>query len=88
MDYPNIAEDMRATFKKARELPVDVFLSSHASFYRLAEKYPKLATRRPGDPNPFVDPKGYLAHADEFEETFETTLARQLAAAGGKSGQK
>src|SRR2546426_10608057 len=30
-DYPEIAEDMRATYKKAREFPVDVFLSSHSS---------------------------------------------------------
>src|SRR5262245_59565376 len=77
--YPRIVEDMRPTYKKARELPVDVSLSSHSSFYGLAQKYPKLATRRPGDPNPFVDPKGYLAHVDEFEKSFEAALARQLA---------
>jgi hypothetical protein len=87
-DYPNIAEDMRATYKKARELPVEVFLSSHSSFYGLAEKYPKLATRKPGDPNPFVDPKGYLAHVDQFEKTFEAALARQLAAAPGGGQNK
>src|SRR5215813_2382318 len=68
-DYPNIVEDMRGTYKKAREFPVDVFLSSHASFYRLAEKYPKLAMRGPNDPNPFVDPQGYKAHVDEYEKT-------------------
>ena len=87
-DYPGITEDMRATYKKARQLPVDVFLSSHTSFYGLAQKYPKLATRRPGDPNPFVDPQGYKAHVDEFEKTFEAALARQLAAAQGKGEQK
>jgi metallo-beta-lactamase class B len=83
-DYPGIAEDMRATYKKARELPVDVFLSSHTVFYGLDEKYAKLKTRREGDPNPFVDPKGYQAHVDEFEKIFETTLARQRAQAEGK----
>jgi len=87
-DYPGIAEDMRATYKKARQFPVEVFLSSHTSFYGLAQKYPKLATRRPGDPNPFVDPQGYKAHVDEFEKTFEAALARQLAAAQGKGEQK
>src|SRR5262245_17549095 len=79
-DYPGIVDDMRATYKKARALPAEVFLSSHASFYKLAEKYPKLEARRPGDPNPFVDPKGYQAHVDEFEKSFEAALARQLAA--------
>jgi metallo-beta-lactamase class B len=83
-DYPEIADDMRATYKKARALPVEVFLSSHASFYGLAEKYPKLAARREGDPNPFVDPQGYQAHVDEFEKTFESTLARQRAQADSK----
>jgi metallo-beta-lactamase class B len=87
-DYPNIVDDMRSTYKKAREFPVDIFLSSHASFYRLAEKYPKLATRGPNDPNPFVDPQGYKAHVDEYEKTFEAALARQLASAQGKGDQK
>jgi metallo-beta-lactamase class B len=86
-DYPGIVEDMRATYKKARQLPVQVFLSSHASFYGLAEKYPKLETRRPGDPNPFVDPKGYQAHVDQFEKTFETALAQQLAGGGRGRGR-
>jgi metallo-beta-lactamase class B len=87
-DYPEIAEDMRATYKKARQLRVDLFLSSHGSFYGLAAKYPRLATRRPGDPNPFVDPKGYQSHVDEFEKTFEAALAKQLAAAQSKGDPK
>jgi len=83
-DYPNIVEDMRATYKKAREFPVEVFLSSHASFYNMAAKYEKLQKRGPGDPNPFVDPKGYQAHVDEYEKSFEAALARQLAQAQAK----
>lgn len=80
-DYPNIVDDMRATYAKARELPVEVFVSSHGVFYGLDEKYEKLQSRGPGDPNPFVDPDGYRAHVDEFERTFEAALARQLAEA-------
>jgi len=86
-DYPTIAEDMRASYKKAREFPVEVFLSSHASFYGLADKYAKLQARREGDPNPFVDPKGYQAHVDEYEKTFEAALARQLADPGQGKGK-
>jgi metallo-beta-lactamase class B len=78
-NYPGIVEDFRATYKKARTFPVDVFLSSHASFYGLTAKYEKLKTRGPGDPNPFVDPQGYQAHVDEFEKTFEAALARRQA---------
>ncbi len=83
-NYPGIVEDFRATYKKARTFPVEVFLSSHASFYGLADKYAKLKARRDGDPNPFVDPKGYLAHVDQFEKTFEAALARQQAQPQGR----
>ena len=83
-NYPGIVEDFRATYKKARTFPVDVFLSSHASFYNLAAKYEKLKTRGEGDPNPFVDPEGYKAHVDEYEKSFEAALAKQQAQAAGK----
>src|SRR5690606_8967913 len=77
--YPNIVEDMRTTYRKAREIPAEVCVSSHGVFYGLDEKYTKLATREEGDPNPFVDPEGYKAHVDEQERLFEEALARQLA---------
>jgi len=83
-DYPQIVDDFRATYKKARTFPVEVFLSSHASFYGLQAKYEKLQKRGPGDPNPFVDPEGYKAHVDQFEKNFEAALARQLAQGEGK----
>ncbi|MES2626532.1 MAG: subclass B3 metallo-beta-lactamase [Pseudomonadota bacterium] len=83
-EYPEIVEDMRSTYKKARELPVDVFLSSHTIFYGLDAKYAKLMERKAGDPNPFVDPEGYKAHVDEFEKVFEETLAKQQAEAAAK----
>jgi metallo-beta-lactamase class B len=81
--YDGILDDFRATYKKARTFPVEVFLSSHASFYGLPAKYEKLKARKDGDPNPFVDPAGYKAHVDEFEKTFETAVAAPAAPAGG-----
>jgi metallo-beta-lactamase class B len=87
-DYPTIEEDMRATYKIARSLPAEVFLSSHAQFYGLAAKYEKLEARREGDPNPFVDPAGYKAHVDEFEKTFEAAVARQRNPVAGKGKGK
>jgi metallo-beta-lactamase class B len=83
-DYPEIVDDMRTSYKKARALPVEVFLSSHTIFYGLDAKYAKLMERKAGDPNPFVDPEGYQAHVDEFEKVFEDTLARQQAEAQAK----
>jgi metallo-beta-lactamase class B len=79
-DYPEIVADYRATFAKARSLPVDVFLGSHGFFYAMNEKYERLAARRPGDPNPFVDRPGYLAHVDTQERRFEEMLAAQQSA--------
>ena len=52
-NYPDIAEDYRATFAKARAMPVDVFVASHGSFYGLrrqvrdAEDVGKRVTRTP-----------------------------------------
>jgi metallo-beta-lactamase class B len=87
-NYPGIVEDFRATYKKARTFPVDVFLSSHASFYNMAAKYEKLKTRREGDPNPFVDPEGYKAHVDEYEKSFEAALAKRQAQPQGTASNQ
>lgn len=87
-NYPGIVEDFRATYKKARTLPAEVWVSSHGSFYGLAEKFAKLEKRGPGDPNPFVDPQGYLAHVEQFEKTFETALTRPAGQRQGQRGQK
>jgi metallo-beta-lactamase class B len=75
--YPTIAEDMASTYVKARTLPADVWVSSHGSFYGLAEKYEKLQAGGDGAPNPFIDPEGYQEHVDEFEGTFQAALERQ-----------
>jgi hypothetical protein len=75
---------MRSAYRKARELPAEVWVSSHGVFYGLDEKYAKLQARGEGDPNPFVDPAGYQAHVAEFERIFEETLARQQAGTQGR----
>jgi metallo-beta-lactamase class B len=80
-DYPEIADDYAATFAKARALPVDVFLGAHGSFYGLTEKYAALESRQPGQPNPFIDHGGYLAHVALQEQRFRAMLATQQQAA-------
>ncbi len=82
-NYPGIVDDFRATYKKALTFPVEVFLSSHASFYNMAAKYAKLEKRGPADPNPFVDPEGYKAHVEQYEKSFEAALARRQAQPAG-----
>jgi metallo-beta-lactamase class B len=80
-DYPQIASDYVATYAKARALPVDVFLGSHGFFYGLPEKYEALQNRKDGQPNPFIDHAGYLAHIATQEQRFKTLLAAQQKAA-------
>ncbi len=80
-DYPQIASDYVATFAKARALPVDVFLGSHGRFYGLPEKYEALKSRKDGQPNPFVDRAGYLAHIATQEQRFQAMLEAQQKAA-------
>ena len=86
--YPGMVDDFRATYKKALTFPVEVFLSSHASFYGMAEKYAKLEKRGPNDPNPFVDPEGYKAHVAQYEKTFETAAARMQTQGQSKGDGK
>ena len=79
-NYPDIAEDYRATFAKARAMPVDVFVASHGSFYGLRTKYEALQRRERGDPNPFVDHAGFLTYIDLQEGRFQAMLERQRGA--------
>jgi metallo-beta-lactamase class B len=83
-NYPGIVDDFRATYKKARTFPVELWVSSHGSFYSMAEKFARLQKRGPGDPNPFVDPKGYLAHVDEYEKSFEAALTQRGQGRGNR----
>ncbi|HWF07428.1 MAG TPA: subclass B3 metallo-beta-lactamase, partial [Bryobacteraceae bacterium] len=82
-NYPGMLDDFRATYKKARTFPVEVWVSSHASFFNMAEKYEKLQKRGPGDPNPFIDPEGYKAHVDQYEKSFEAAAARLKTGTAG-----
>jgi metallo-beta-lactamase class B len=80
-DYPDIVTDYEATFAKARTLPVDVFLGAHGAFYGLTEKYAALESLKAGQPNPFIDHAGYLAHVTAQEQRFRAMLEKQRQAA-------
>ena len=81
-DYPEIADDYRATFARARSLPVEVFLGAHGFWYDMERKVERAMSRGEDDPNPFVDPEGYRAHIDLQEGRFLEMLREQQAAAG------
>ncbi len=75
-NYPGITEDYARAFKVLKDLPVDVWLASHASQFKLHDKY------TPGDPyNPdrFVDPQGFKASVEQLEKTYLDHLAKERA---------
>jgi metallo-beta-lactamase class B len=75
--YPGIGDDYARTFKAQKDMQIDVWLASHASQFKLHEKY------KPGDPfNPdrFVDPAGFKAAVEQLEKTYRDQLARERAA--------
>ena len=80
-DYPEIADDYRETFAKARSLPVDVFLGSHGFWYDMERKLERAMSRGANAPNPFIDPEGYRAHIDMQEQNFQEMLDAQLEGA-------
>jgi len=74
--YPQIAADYARQFQVLRALPCDVFLGAHGAYFDMDEK---LARRKPGAPNPFIDAAGYQAFVDDREQAFRKELARQEA---------
>jgi metallo-beta-lactamase class B len=74
--YPGIAEDYARTFKAQKDMSIDIWLASHASQFKLHEKY------KPGDafnPDRFVDPQGFKAAVEQLEKTYREQLARERA---------
>ncbi|HTL55494.1 MAG TPA: subclass B3 metallo-beta-lactamase [Candidatus Limnocylindrales bacterium] len=72
--YPGIAQDYEKTFMVLLNLPVDLFLGAHGSYFAMKEKYEKL---KAGGANPFVDPAGYHAYVTERRDAFLKEWERQ-----------
>jgi len=75
--YPEIASDYEKMFRVLKQLPCDVFLGAHGSFYNMEAKFGQLKN---GGANSFVDPEGYKSFVAEKEQAFRAELAKQTAA--------
>ncbi len=73
--YPGIADDYEKSYRFWRSAPCEVFLGSHAQFFRAAEK------AKSGKADAFVDPEGCRAYFEKGYAAFRAELARQQAAA-------
>jgi metallo-beta-lactamase class B len=73
---PGVRADVERSLRTLRDLPVDIWLTSHGVEYGRFRKYQdSLKTDDPAAP--FIDPKGYLASIDSAESAFRKQLAAQ-----------
>jgi metallo-beta-lactamase class B len=73
-NYPGIEQDYAHAFLAQKSLKIDIYLASHASQFRMHEKY------KPGDPyslDRFVDPQGFAAVVQRLEKTYLDQLIRE-----------
>lgn len=73
LQYPGIVEDYRATFAKAKQMKVDVFLAPHGEFFQLAAKR-NMTKASPDGRNQFVTPGEFTKFILLQEQAFEKTL--------------
>lgn len=66
--YPEIARDLKASYRKLKELPCDVFLAPHGSFFGLERKAAQL--ERGADRNPFIDSNAFKVFIEDAEGKF------------------
>lgn len=73
--YPEIGDDFESTFDTLLKLEPDVFLGSHAGFFRMQEKYEAMIAGKDG--NPFIDREGYRRFVERMREDFREKAAAQ-----------
>jgi len=72
--YPKIVQDYARTFQAQKELPCDIFLTSHAGQFGLLAKW---HPGDPYDPNRFVDPDGYARAVERSENRYLRQLQEE-----------
>ena len=77
--YPEMARDYEKEFRVLRELPCDIFLGAHGSYFGMEAKYARAKTE---GVKAFVDPQGYQEYVADRERVFEAELAKQRTAQG------
>lgn len=77
--YPGIAADYKRTFLILKNLPCDIFLGAHGSYFNMVEKLDRLHAGSTDDV--WIDPQGYRAAVAEREAAFEAELLRQEGSA-------
>src|SRR4030095_531484 len=69
--YPGIAKDYAYTFNAMKNIPFDIWLSSHASQFKLHEKHKAGDNYQPGV---FIDQQGYDAALSDLKKQYDEKL--------------
>ena len=72
--YSGVADDFAQTYRRQKEMEVDVWVAAHGSQYGLHAKY---QPGQPYSPATFVDPDGFLAAVEVLEEIYFEQLAAE-----------
>jgi metallo-beta-lactamase class B len=70
--YPGVADDFASTYRRQKQMQVDVWVSAHGSQYGLHDKY------QPGQaysPDTFLDSAGFVEAVDRLEMRYLEQLA-------------
>ncbi len=81
-NYPTIVADYEKSFRRLKELPCDIFLAQHGSFFNLKAKAARRA--KGARINPFIDPLGYKNYINQAEINFQAELKKQQQAKAEK----
>ncbi|NKB33763.1 MAG: subclass B3 metallo-beta-lactamase [Pseudomonadales bacterium] len=74
--YPGVAEDFLITYRRQKEMDVDVWVAAHNSQYNMHEKY---RAGQAYDPDTFVDPVGFVRAIEALEQRYEEYVAAERA---------
>lgn len=72
--YPGAGDDFALTFRRQREMAVDVWVAAHGSHYQLHDKYVPGQEYRS---DTFDDPAGFLRQVDRLERKYLDLVAAE-----------
>ena len=72
--YEGVAEDFLNTYRKQKEMDVDIWVAAHNSQYNMHEKY---RTGQTYNPETFVDPSGFIRAIEELEQRYKEYVAEE-----------
>lgn len=72
--YPGVAEDFAETYRRQKDMGIDVWVAAHGGQYGLDDKY---EAGQAYSPNTFFDPDGLIAEVERLEALYLEQLAEE-----------